>query len=83
MSKKNDTAIRRGTGNIFADLNFPDADSPAMYQRLVRKCVSSLKLCRPRCGDVITHAAPKRDSALREFPLMKGRDRIFPPAHRI
>ena len=27
MSKTKETSIRRGTGNIFADLGFPDADT--------------------------------------------------------
>jgi hypothetical protein len=27
MSKKDDTTIRRGSANIFADLGFPDADT--------------------------------------------------------
>jgi len=37
MSKKRDASIRRGTGNIFADLNFPDADTHLLKAQLMSR----------------------------------------------
>ncbi len=43
MSKKNDTAIRRGTGNIFADLNFPDADTHLLKAQLMSRVQDTMR----------------------------------------
>lgn len=37
MSKKSDTAIRRGTKNVFADLAFPDADTHLLKAELMSR----------------------------------------------
>jgi len=43
MSKKNDIAIRRGTGNIFADLNFPDADTHLLKAQLMSRVQDTMR----------------------------------------
>ena len=37
MSEENDTAIRYGTENVFADLGFPDADTHLLKAQLVTR----------------------------------------------
>jgi predicted XRE-type DNA-binding protein len=37
MSKKEDTSIRRGTGNVFADLGFPDAETHLLKAELMSR----------------------------------------------
>ncbi len=37
MSKTKETSIRRGTGNIFADLGFPDADTHLLKAQLMNR----------------------------------------------
>ena len=37
MSRKDDTSIRRGTGNVFADLGFPDAETHLLKAELMSR----------------------------------------------
>jgi len=37
MNKKQDASIRRGTGNVFADLGFPDAETHLLKAELMSR----------------------------------------------
>jgi predicted XRE-type DNA-binding protein len=43
MSKKGDTAIRRGTANVFADLGFPNADTHLLKAQLMSRVKDALQ----------------------------------------
>ncbi len=43
MSKNKDTSIRRGTGNIFADLGFPDAETHLLKAQLMSRIQDMLQ----------------------------------------
>ena len=43
MKKKDDTAIRRGSANVFADLGFPDADTHLLKAQLMSRVQDALQ----------------------------------------
>ncbi len=43
MSKNKDTSIRRGTGNIFADLGFPGADTHLVKAQLMSRVQDTMR----------------------------------------
>jgi predicted XRE-type DNA-binding protein len=43
MSKKQDTAVRRGSQNIFADLGFPDPDTHLLKAQLVSQLQETMQ----------------------------------------
>ena len=43
MSKKQDTTIRRGSKNVFADLRFPDADTHLLKTQLVSRVQDTMQ----------------------------------------
>ncbi|MDR5727302.1 MAG: helix-turn-helix transcriptional regulator [Terriglobia bacterium] len=46
MSKKNDTTIRRGSANVFADLGFPNPDTHLLKAQLMSRVQDTLQDCR-------------------------------------
>lgn len=43
MSEKDDTAIRRGTKNVFADLGFPDAETHLLKAQLMSRVQDTMQ----------------------------------------
>jgi predicted XRE-type DNA-binding protein len=43
MNRKKETAIRRGTANVFADLGFPDADTHFLKAQLMSRVQDTLE----------------------------------------
>jgi len=43
MNRKKETAIRRGTANVFADLGFPDADTHLLKAQLMSRVQDTLE----------------------------------------
>ena len=43
MSKKDDTTIRRGSANVFADLGFPNADTHLLKAQLMSRMQDTLQ----------------------------------------
>ena len=61
MSKKDITAIRRGSANIFADLGFPDADMHLLKAQLmncVQDTIRDRKLTRTEAARVTGISQP-------------------------
>jgi len=61
MNDAIDKAIRRGSGNVFADLGFPDADSHLVKAQLVTRigeAMSDRKLTQTAASEIIGMSQP-------------------------
>jgi len=68
MSEENDSVIKYGTGNIFADLGFPDADTHLLKAQLVTRIQNILqdrKLTQVEAGRIMGISQPDISRMLR------------------